>query len=292
MDGKGGIPLRARIKLFFFFLILITALVALGLGALLLGIFPLARPYTVEGPVVALSLPVSGEGGLRAAMEGKQGEQRAEDALRPLVRQAADAGVNTLLVELTDPESGRALFADEALDPLLEGADLLELICRLAKEAGIQTFVLADPAALDTQLGAKAEEDPLAERCTRLLRRYPIAGLVLSAGGGENDPISLGQRIGRPRGGRTLGLLVDAEDSPQLAAGAEEFSMLLVRTDDPGLLFDWRAACPDAAVLPAPAEGALGVETGMLRRLCYAGALAGARLGDLAAAADDPGRLG
>ena len=292
VEWGGGAALRSRIKLFFFFLILFTAVVALGFGALLLGIFPIARPYTVQGPVIALSLPVAGEGGLQSALDGEMDAQQAEDTLRPLVAQAAAAGANTLLVELSDTEDGRVLFEDEQLSPLLEGVDLLKLLCRLAKESGIQTFALADPAMLAAQ-GGETGEDLSAERCSRLLRRYPIAGLILSADGQSADAaIALGRQLGRPRGGRTLGLLLGADAAPDPAAAEAGFSLLLVQGADLQRLADWRAACPDAALLPAAGAQGPGGITGLLRELCYEETLEGALLGDLDSAVSDPGSIG
>ena len=74
-------------------------------------------------------------------------EQEAADALRPLVEQASATGANTLLVEVTDSASGRAAYEDSRLEPLFEGFDPLQLLCRFAKEAKIQVFALADPGA-------------------------------------------------------------------------------------------------------------------------------------------------
>ena len=76
------------------------------------------------------------------------------------------------------------IFEEEQRDSLLEGVDLLELLCRLGREYEIQVFALADPAVLTKKAATEknSEMDSLTACCADLLRRYPIAGWL---SGGE-----------------------------------------------------------------------------------------------------------
>ena len=286
--------MRGRIKLFFSFLILITAAIVVFLLGTLLGVFPIVRPYLAEGPVIALSLPVAGEDGLQALLSGQSDAEQAEKLLRPAVEQAAASGVNTLLLELADPESGRVIFEEEQRDSLLEGVDLLELLCRLGREYEIQVFALADPAVLTKKAATEknSEMDSLTACCADLLRRYPIAGLVVR--GEDRDAATaaaFAEKIGRLRGGRSLGLMLDEGVSPDAKLNEAGYAMLMVQTADLQRLSDWRAARRGPGKLPAAGpERETPVQ--VLRTLCYQETLSGAVLGELSVAVSDPGPIG
>lgn len=259
--------MRLRIKLFLALVVLFTAALALLFAASLLGLRLPRRAFVTDGPIAALTLPAD--------------QLAAAEVPAALAAAAAGSGANTLLAALESAQG--ALFSDRALPDTGRETDPLNALCAAAKEAGVQVFAHCSPA-----LGGDLPLDEQGALLRRLLRHYPIAGLILSADGvPAADLAALAGAIGNPPGGRALGLLITDGRSPDAALGA--FSPLFIETGDSAQLAAWRAACPDALVLPA-AGGELFADAALLREEGEGG-LAGALLGSLELTGSDPGRL-
>lgn len=323
--------MRTKMKLLVALLAAAVAGIALVLLAGVLDLRPTARPYTVEGPVRALRAPMAGPGGALATVTPEMTGQEATAALQTLVDGAVSTGANTLLFEVQSSAVAGVYYDDKAFSPVNSALDPLKTLCELARQAGVQVIAVVEPFAAgpadkSTVKGTLASEfysetlryggglwfNPLNVRCVdrlaavyaRLVKHYPVAGVVFSGleFGAESDALAqglavLGEKMGKAAGEKALGLTFDGASAPlseaQAAAlTADGFSLLLPRGIDEAALGQWRDACPQAQVLPtAPANDPEGF-AGLLRTLSLKNELPGAVLGDLAAAVQNPADVG
>ena len=264
--------MRTRIKFFLVLLVLLTAALAVLFAAALPGLRLPRRAWRTEGPIAAFSLSA---GRLLGA-----GEDPA--ALAAIAVEVTGCGANTLIAGVES--AGGLLFSDKAAPPALEAADPLALLCDAANGAGVQVFARCEAGIAGL---APKEQGALLRR---MLRHYPVAGLIVSSEGSTAAELAaLADAIGSPPGHRLLGLL--AEDTLAPDSALSGFSLLLIETEDPARLAAWQTACPDALVLPAAGGDSLVLDAQLLRSAAQDG-LSGALLGPVEQIAQQPGRVG
>lgn len=323
--------MRTKMKLLLVLLAAAVAGIALVLLAGVLDLRPAARAYTVEGPVRALRAPMAGPGGALAAVTPEMTEQEAAAALQTVVDGAVAAGANTLLFEVQSAEVAGVYYDDKEFAPVNSALDPLKTLCALAEQAGVQVIAVVEPFAAgpadkSTARGTLASDfysetlrydgglwfNPLNVRCVdrlaaayaRLIRHYPVAGVVFSGleFGAGSDALAqglavLGAKMEKAAGEKAVGLTFDSAAAPLTAAQtaaltAEGFDLLLPRGVDGAALQQWRDACPDARVLPCAPANDPGGFSALLRTLSLKNDLPGAVLGDLTAAMQNPADVG